>query len=70
MNFDRMLLSGTFLVPLAVGIIVSIILTFFPFVGTLGFEYSVVMGFVLAFISVFVSAELIDRQAKAHGHDR
>jgi len=65
-----MLLSGTFLIPLAVGIVVSVILTFFPLVGTLGFEYSVVMGIVLAFISVFVSAELIDRHAKAHGPGR
>ena len=48
MNFERMLLSGTFLIPLAVGIVVSIVLTFFPLVGTLGFEYSVIMGFVLA----------------------
>jgi tetratricopeptide (TPR) repeat protein len=59
MNFDRMLLSTTVIVPLVLVIIISIILAFFPLVGALGFEYSAVMGFVLSFVSVFISAELI-----------
>ncbi len=61
-----MLLSKTFLIPLLLVIIICIILTFFPLVGTLGFEYSAVTGFVLTFVSVFISAELIDRDYKTH----
>ncbi|MEQ9619713.1 MAG: hypothetical protein RIG61_11135 [Deltaproteobacteria bacterium] len=64
MDLERMFLSNKVLIPLGLVILISLSLTFFPLVGTLGFEYSVVMGFVLAFISVFISAELIDSDYK------
>ncbi|MFI5323663.1 MAG: hypothetical protein ACHQ6U_09070 [Thermodesulfobacteriota bacterium] len=64
MDFDRMLLSTTVIIPLVLVIIVSVILTFIPLVGALGFEYSAVMGLVLSFISVFISAELVGTDHK------
>lgn len=66
MNFERMFLSTTSLIPLALVIVISIVLTFFPLAGALGFEFSAVMGFVLSFISVFISAELMVSDYKIH----
>ena len=66
MNFERMFLSTTVLIPLAITAVISAALLFFPLAGALGFEYSAVMGFVLSFISVFVSAELMGGEYKSH----
>jgi tetratricopeptide (TPR) repeat protein len=66
MNFERMLFSGTVLIPLALTALISIALLFVPLAGALGFEYSAVMGFVLSFVSVFISAELIASDSKSH----
>ncbi|OGE23773.1 MAG: hypothetical protein A3J42_07100 [Candidatus Dadabacteria bacterium RIFCSPHIGHO2_12_FULL_53_21] len=66
MNFERMLFSTTVLIPLALTALISIALLFVPLAGALGFEYSAVMGFVLSFVSVFVSAELIAGDNKSH----
>lgn len=61
-----MLFSGTVLIPLALTVVISIALLFVPLAGALGFEYSAVMGFVLSFVSVFISAELIASDSKSH----
>ncbi len=66
MNFERMLFSTTVLISLALTAVISIALLFVPLAGALGFEYSAVMGFVLSFVSVFVSAELISSDNKSH----
>ncbi len=66
MNFERMLFSGTVLLPLALTVVISIALLFVPLAGALGFEYSAVMGFVLSFVSVFISAELISGDNRSH----
>ncbi|NGZ61150.1 MAG: hypothetical protein CV081_11710, partial [Nitrospira sp. LK265] len=66
MNFERMFFSTTVLITLALAIIFSIALLFFPLVGALGFEYAAVTGFFLSFISVFISAELISGDNKAY----
>jgi tetratricopeptide (TPR) repeat protein len=61
-----MVLSSTVLIPLALTVVISIALLFFPLVGALGFEYAAVTGFLLSFISVFISAELITSDNKSH----
>ncbi|HVY55506.1 MAG TPA: hypothetical protein VHC46_07090, partial [Thermodesulfobacteriota bacterium] len=66
MNFERMLLSTTVLITLALTIIFSVVLLFFPLVGALGFEYAAVTGFFLSFISVFISAELMSNDHKGY----
>ncbi len=66
MNFERMLFSGTVLIPLALTVVISIALLFVPLAGALGFEYSAVAGFVLSFVSVFISAELISSDTRYH----
>lgn len=66
MDFDRMLLSTTVIIPLALTALISIALLFVPLAGALGFEYSAVTGFILSFVSVFVSAELISGDNRSH----
>jgi tetratricopeptide (TPR) repeat protein len=66
MNFERMFFSTTVLIPLALAVVISIALLFFPLAGALGFEYSAVTGFFLSFIAVFISAELITGDNKYH----
>ncbi len=60
MSLKDMVLSARFLISLAVLIVISVLLTFFPLIGTLGFEYSTFIAFVAAFVSIFVSAELVN----------
>ena len=38
----------------------SVFLTFFPLIGTLGFEFAVIIAFFSSFISIYVSAEFIN----------
>ncbi|MCH8029384.1 MAG: hypothetical protein IH874_05590 [Candidatus Dadabacteria bacterium] len=59
MNFLALLSSKKFLISAALITAAALALTAFPLVGVLGFEYSVFTAFVLAFLSVFLSAELI-----------
>jgi tetratricopeptide (TPR) repeat protein len=59
-----MLLSTTVIIPIVLTITISIILTFVPLAGALGFEYAAVTGLVLSFISVFISAELMGTKYK------
>jgi len=60
MTFKEIFLSKKVLVSLALIILISVLLTFFPLVGTLGFEFSVTMAFIASFISVFISAEFVN----------
>ncbi|MEW6144287.1 MAG: tetratricopeptide repeat protein [Thermodesulfobacteriota bacterium] len=66
MNFERMFFSTTVLIPLALAVVISVALLFFPLVGALGFEYAAVTGFLLSFIAVFISAELITGDNRSH----
>ena len=59
MKFEKMLFSKSVLFSFAVVFIASIILTFFPLIGTLGFEFSALTAVLLSFLSVFVSSSLI-----------
>ena len=55
-----MFFSNRVLISLFIIVLVSLILLFLPLLGTLGFEFSVVIAFIAAFISVFISAEYIN----------
>ena len=55
-----MFLSKKYLVCAILVFIFSLILSFFPLIGVLGFEYSVISSFFLSFIAVFISAEAIN----------
>jgi tetratricopeptide (TPR) repeat protein len=59
MTLIEILFARKTLISFAVVIVVSLILLFFPLMGALGFEFSLIMAFTLAFISVFLSAEHI-----------
>ncbi len=59
MKFEKMLFSKSVLFSFTVVFIASIILTFFPLIGTLGFEFSALSAVLLSFLSVFVSSSLI-----------
>lgn len=59
MTFEKMLLSPCVLISLAIVFVASIVLTFFPLIGTLGFEFSAFSAVLLSFLSVFISASLI-----------
>lgn len=59
MKFEKMLFSKSVLFSFALVLIVSITLTFFPLIGTLGFEFSATSAILLSFLSVFVSSSLI-----------
>ncbi|MGH7902141.1 MAG: tetratricopeptide repeat protein [Thermodesulfobacteriota bacterium] len=64
MIFKEIFFSYKVLLSIALVILISIILTFFPLVGTLGFEFSLVMSIVLAFVSVFISSQFINTDLK------
>jgi tetratricopeptide (TPR) repeat protein len=64
MSFVEILLSKKVLISFVLVILVSLTLTFFPLIGTLGFEFSVIIGFIAAFISVFISAECINPKTR------
>ncbi|HML96409.1 MAG TPA: hypothetical protein PKC29_13380 [Thermodesulfobacteriota bacterium] len=70
MNFERILLSNIVLIPLGLAIVAAVLVTFLPLAGVLGFEYSAIMGFALSLISVFMSAEIMDRDQKSHSAGR
>ncbi len=60
MTFIDILLSKKALIPIALITLFSILLTFFPLIGTLGFEFSLIIAFIGAFISVFISTEFVN----------
>ncbi|MCK5709404.1 MAG: hypothetical protein KAI07_02590, partial [Deltaproteobacteria bacterium] len=64
MTFEKMLLSPSVLISLALVFVASIVLTFFPLIGTLGFEFSAISAVILSFLSVFISASLISSSQK------
>ena len=57
MFFKRIFFSVKVIVSIVLVIVISIALTFLPLIGTLGYEYSLAISFVLAFVSVFISAK-------------
>ena len=59
MRFENMLFSKSVIFSFAIVVILSIVLTFFPLLGALGFEFSTISAIVLSFLSVFISATLI-----------
>ena len=59
MKFENMLFSKSVVFSFAVIVTATIVLTFFPLIGVLGFEFSVITAVVLSFLSVFISASLI-----------
>ncbi len=70
MTFEEMLLSPGVLISLALALAASVILTFFPLIGTLGFEFSAISAVILSFISVFISASLISSTQQRAGQKR
>ncbi len=66
MTFEKMLLSPSVLISLALIFAASIVLTFFPLIGTLGFEFSAISAVLLSFLSVFISASLISSYQKSN----
>src|SRR3989337_1673599 len=60
MTFKEIFLSKKVLVSLALIVLISVLLTFFPLIGSLGFEFSVTIAFIASFISVFISAEFVN----------
>ncbi len=60
MTFIDILLSKKVLITIALIALFSILLTFFPLIGTLGFEFSLIIAFIGAFISVFISAKFVN----------
>jgi tetratricopeptide (TPR) repeat protein len=67
MTFEKMLLSPSVLISLALVLLASIVLTFFPLIGALGFEFSAISAVLLSLLSVFMSASLISSN---HSRDR
>lgn len=55
-----MFLTKKYLVSIILVLVFSIILSFFPLVGVLGFDYAVISALFLSFIAVFVSAETVN----------
>ena len=65
MTFTQLFFSKLVLSSLAVAAILSILLTFLPLVGTLGFEYSIFTAFFMAFISVLLASELVNLELRS-----
>ena len=55
-----MFLTKKYLVSIILVLIFSIILSFFPLLGVLGFDYAVFSSVFLSFIAVFISAEAVN----------
>ena len=60
MSLIEILFSKKALISLALIVLISVLLTFFPLIGSLGFEFSVTIAFIASFISVFISAEFVN----------
>jgi tetratricopeptide (TPR) repeat protein len=57
MFFKEIFFSAKVIISIVLVIVISIALTLLPLIGTLGYEYSLAISFVLAFVSVFTSAK-------------
>jgi tetratricopeptide (TPR) repeat protein len=57
MFFREMFFSLKVILSIALVILISIAMTFLPLIGTLGYEYSLAISFILAFVSVFISSK-------------
>jgi tetratricopeptide (TPR) repeat protein len=57
MSFKEIFFSIKVIISIALVIVISIALTFLPLIGTLGYEYSLAISFVLAFVSVFIASK-------------
>jgi len=62
MTFEKILFSKSVLISFIIVLVFSIVLTFFPLIGTLGFEYAAVTAVVLSFLSVIIAASLINAE--------
>lgn len=60
MSLIEILFSKKALISLALIVLISVLLTSFPLIGSLGFEFSVTIAFIASFISVFISAEFVN----------
>jgi len=67
MTIEKMLFSPSVLISFMIVLLVSIVLAFFPLIGTLGFEFSVLSAVILSFLSVFISASLISSALNIDG---
>ena len=59
MIFEQTFSSKSVLFSLAVVVLSSIALTFFPLIGVLGFEFAALNAIILSFLSVLISSALI-----------
>ncbi len=64
MTFIDIFFSKRVIISLFLIICLSLILTPFPLIGTLGFEFSIIIAFVSAFISLFISTEFVNLDLK------
>lgn len=64
MTFIDIFFSKRVIISLFLIICISLMLTPFPLMGVLGFEFSIIIAFVSAFISLFISAEFVNFDLK------
>jgi tetratricopeptide (TPR) repeat protein len=57
MFFRKIFFSTKVILSIALVLLISVVITFLPLIGTLGYEYSLATSFILAFVSVFISAK-------------
>ncbi len=57
MFFREIFFSTKVIISIVLVILISIAITFLPLIGTLGYEYSLAISFILAFVSVFISSK-------------
>lgn len=56
----EILLSKKVLIAAVIILLISVLLSLFPLIGTLGFEYSIIIAFCISFVTIFISAEYIN----------
>ena len=67
MAFEKILFSKSVLISFIIVLVFSIVMTFFPLIGTLGFEFSIITALLLSFVTVIVAATLISSEQKEKG---
>jgi tetratricopeptide (TPR) repeat protein len=67
MTFEKFLFSKSVLIPFIIALIFSIVLTFFPLIGTLGFEYAAVTAVLLSLLTVITASALISSEQRESG---
>jgi len=70
MTFEKILFSKSVLISFIIVFIFSIVLTFFPLIGTLGFEFSAITALLLSFLTVIIAASLINSDRIERGTKR